>query len=81
MMDLTQLMHAAEEILREDGERILAMKGPEVFTKEGHANFVTSADLESQRFLVERLTPLLPGAGGEGGQRPGPRLQLADRPH
>ena len=62
MMDLTQLMHAAEEILREDGERILAMKGPEVFTKEGHANFVTSADLESQRFLVERLTPLLPGA-------------------
>lgn len=61
-MNLPQLLEKVCSIVREDGERILAMKQPEIYTKEGHANFVTSADLASQNFLVERLTPLLPQA-------------------
>ena len=54
-MNLPQLLEKVCSIVREDGERILAMKQPEIYTKEGHANFVTSADLASQNFLVERL--------------------------
>lgn len=61
-MNLSQLLEQVCVIVREDGERILAMRHPEIYTKEGHANFVTSADLASQDFLVERLTPLLPQA-------------------
>ena len=61
-MNLSQLLEQVCAIVREDGERILAMRHPEIYTKEGHANFVTSADLASQDFLVERLTPLLPQA-------------------
>lgn len=61
-MNLSQLLDQVCEIVREDGERILAMRQPQVFTKEGHANFVTSADLASQAFLMDQLALLLPEA-------------------
>lgn len=61
-MNDEQLLERVCAIVKEDGERILAMEHPAVYAKEGHANFVTSADLASQNFLVERLAPLLPGA-------------------
>lgn len=74
-LSLQKLVGQVEQIAREDGERIRAMKRPEVFTKEGHANFVTSADLASQEFLMERLAEILPEAGflaeeGEGSRLP-----------
>ena len=56
-MNVSQLLDQVCDIVREDGERILAMRQPQVFTKEGHANFVTSADLASQAFLMEQLSP------------------------
>ena len=62
VMELTQLLQQVCAIVREDGEKILRMDKPEIYTKEGHANFVTSADLASQAFLMERLAPLLPQA-------------------
>ena len=77
-MDKTPLQKLAlqvEQIARKDGELIRAIKRPEVFTKEGHANFVTAADLASQEFLMEELAKILPEAGflaeeGEGGKLP-----------
>ncbi len=72
---LEKLVEQVEQIAREDGERIRAMIRPEIFTKEGHANFVTSADLASQEFLMEKLSQILPEAGflaeeGEGKKLP-----------
>lgn len=61
-MNFSQLLDQVCEIVREDGVRILAMRQPQVFTKEGHANFVTSADLASQAFLMDQLALLLPEA-------------------
>ncbi len=39
-----------------------AIAHPEVFVKEGHANFVTEGDLRVQQFLFERLETVCPGA-------------------
>lgn len=61
-MDLQQLAKAAEAVLREDGAMVRSLPHPKVYTKEGHANFVTEADLASQKFLFQHLEPLLPGA-------------------
>lgn len=61
-MDLQQLAKAAEAVLREDGAMVRSLPHPKIYTKEGHANFVTEADLASQQFLFQRLEPLLPGA-------------------
>ena len=61
-MDWNEILERVCTLVKEDGRRILAMKRPEVFEKEGHANFVTSADLASQSFLLEGLAPLVPGA-------------------
>ena len=68
---LQQLALQVEQIARKDGELIRAIKRPEVFTKEGHANFVTEADLASQGFLMEELHKILPEAGflAEEGER------------
>ena len=62
VMELMELARQAEPILREAGELVRSMAHPKVYTKEGHANFVTEADLASQKFLLERLSPLVPGA-------------------
>ena len=62
MTDLENIARQAEKIIREAGELVRGMCHPKVYTKEGHANFVTEADLASQKFLMESLSPLLPQA-------------------
>ena len=61
-MELEQLAQQAIAIVKQAGELIRSIPRPHVYTKEGHANFVTEADMASQRFLIERLSPLLPEA-------------------
>lgn len=61
-MELDMLAQKAGEAVRQAGALVRGLEHPEVYTKEGHANFVTEADLASQRFLMERLAPLLPEA-------------------
>ena len=61
-MELLELVRQVEPILRADGELVRSMAHPKVYTKVGHANFVTEADLASQNYLLQHLSPLLPGA-------------------
>ena len=61
-MELEQLAQQAIAIVKQAGELIRSIPRPHVYTKEGHANFVTEADMASQRFLIEHLSPLLPEA-------------------
>ena len=61
-MELEQLAQQATAIVEQAGELIRSIPRPHVYTKEGHANFVTEADMASQRFLIEHLSPLLPEA-------------------
>ncbi|MGI5893070.1 MAG: inositol monophosphatase family protein [Candidatus Merdivicinus sp.] len=63
MIEWESIEKQVEAIAKEAGKRILAMKKPKVFTKEGHANFVTAADIASQEYIVEHLKPLIPEAG------------------
>jgi myo-inositol-1(or 4)-monophosphatase len=49
-------------IVRAAGEKMLSFRAPKVFTKEGHAKFVTECDLAVQTFLFTHLHPLLPEA-------------------
>lgn len=49
-------------ILRAAGDVMLAFENPEVFQKEGHANFVTKADIQVQAFLLDKLREALPEA-------------------
>lgn len=72
---LRVLAEQTEQAVREAGEVVRSIRRPKVSAKEGHANFVTSADLASQRYLMEKLAALLPGAGflaeeGEGSVLP-----------
>ena len=62
IMELEQLAAKVSEIVQEAGNLIKSIPRPQVYTKEGHANFVTEADMASQKFLIEHLTPLLPDA-------------------
>lgn len=59
-MELEVLVREAGEIVKQAGALVRGLKHPKVYTKEGHANFVTEADLASQNFLMEKLGPLLP---------------------
>lgn len=61
-MELDLLLDQAEAIIREAGALVRSMRHPRVYSKEGHANFVTEADIASQKFLMDRLAPLLPEA-------------------
>ncbi len=47
-------------IIREAGSRMIQLQQPEVYTKTGHANFVTAGDLQVQQFLIDELAALLP---------------------
>ena len=84
-MDLNQLAAQAGAVLRQAGELIRSIPHPAVYSKEGHANFVTEADMASQNFLLERLAPLFPPGPlfrrGAGRAPAGPRLELDYRPH
>lgn len=61
-MDLRSLLAPMGEAAAAAGKLVLAIPRPQITSKEGHANFVTSADVASQRFLMEALAPLVPGA-------------------
>ena len=80
-MELEQLAQQAIAIVEQAGELICSIPRPQVYTKEGHANFVTEADMASQRFLIEHLPPAARGPllrRGAGGKQDGPRLELGD---
>ncbi len=62
MKKLENISRQAEKIIREAGDLVRNLCHPKVYSKEGHANFVTEADLASQRFLLDHLAPLLPQA-------------------
>ena len=49
-------------VVRAAGEMMLSFCAPKVFTKEGHANFVTECDIAVQDFLFSKLQPILPEA-------------------
>lgn len=61
-MDILSLLEQVSEVARQAGRLFRDFERPETFTKEGHANFVTSADLASQELVLAALSPLLPGA-------------------
>ncbi len=58
-----------EGIVRESGARVRSARGFSIMDKGSVENIVTSADLENEGFLKERLTALLPGSAfiGEEG--------------
>ena len=58
-----KLLREVGRIARQAGELVLSMEHPEVTAKDGHANFVTEADIASQEFIMEQLKKLLPEAG------------------
>lgn len=61
-MPMTELAREAARIAREAGDFIRAQKKPEIFQKQGDANYVTSADLATQELILGELRELLPGA-------------------
>lgn len=61
-MELMELLQKTADVARGAGGLILAIKKPEVSVKEGHSNFVTEADLASQRYCIGRLSGILPEA-------------------
>lgn len=73
-MNMETLAQQAGEIVRQAGALVRSMEHPQVYTKEGHANFVTEADLASQTFLMERLAPLMPQARFFAEEQEGNRL-------
>ena len=59
---LARLAGEVCRITEEAAALVLSMERPAVYEKEGHANFVTAADLASQEYLISHLAPLLPEA-------------------
>lgn len=51
-----------KDIVTLAGEQMLQYQKPEVFVKEGHANFVTEADIGVQSYLIGALGKLCPDA-------------------
>ena len=67
------MLGSIADIVMESGRRVAAATGFEVSDKGSRENVVTTADLENERFLKERLTGLLPGSafmGEEGDESP-----------
>jgi len=61
-MDLIFITAQMENAAKKAGDLILSIPRPEITSKEGHANFVTTADGAAQNLLVSLLTPLIPDA-------------------
>ena len=61
-MDLAGLLEKAVPIVQKAGALVRGLPHPAVYSKEGHANFVTEADMASQAFLLRGLSSLLPQA-------------------
>jgi len=62
MMDLTALCNKVAEVAKGAGQLICAEEHVDVFVKDGRANFVTNMDLASQKYIISRLTEILPGS-------------------
>jgi myo-inositol-1(or 4)-monophosphatase len=82
-MDLEHLAQGAERAAREAGDLLLDRLGRVSVEHKGEVDLVTEADRESERFLVERLTTLLPGAAilaeeGSGASGTGPARWIVD---
>ena len=56
-MEFTELLQRTADVARGAGGLVLAIKKPEVFTKEGHSIFVTEADLASHTNVHFSLHP------------------------
>ncbi len=56
------MLKTLQAIILAAGEKMLRFDRPEVFQKEGHANFVTQADIGVQAFLMEELHKAAPEA-------------------
>lgn len=61
-MNLISLTAAMGEAAKRAGQLILSIPRPTVTAKDGHANFVTTADVASQELLLRELSALLPEA-------------------
>ena len=48
------------DAVRDAGKLMLSFDHPDVYTKEGHANFVTQGDLAVQQYLLPRLAGICP---------------------
>lgn len=69
------MFKTVEPILREAGARMTAFHDPRVYAKGRHADFVTEADLDVQRFLIDRLGGAFPDAVFFAEEKEGNRLQ------
>lgn len=56
------MLRQLENILREASSIMLSARPEGITSKEGHANFVTEADRQTQDFLQGKLEALLPGS-------------------
>lgn len=61
-MEEKTLISQVISVARGAGELVLGIKKPQVTSKEGHANYVTEADVASQQYCISHLTPLVEGA-------------------
>ena len=50
------------DIIRRAGDMMVEFAAPKVFSKSGHADFVTEADIAVQNFLLEELAKAFPTA-------------------
>lgn len=55
-----------ESVMRESGRRVRENRSFTVTTKGSRENLVTSADIENERFLKDRLTKIVPGSAFVG---------------
>lgn len=65
-MESEPSIEGIERIMRESGKRVRSAHGFSIRDKGSVENIVTSADIENERFLKERLTSLLPGSAFMG---------------
>lgn len=54
------MLNQTIQAVRDAGKVMLSFAHPDVYTKEGHANFVTQGDLAVQKFLLPRLQEICP---------------------
>ncbi len=60
MIDITELLYKVCIITKKAGKMIKDENDPDIFVKEGRANFVTSMDIAVQNYLIASLKEILP---------------------
>lgn len=61
-MNLEKLGEKVSVVAKEAGKMVSHVDHPDIYDKEGHNNYVTSMDIAAQKYIIEKLTPLLEGA-------------------